>query len=631
MILGSPPRWVKSGASLPAPIYRVSCKAGILASGERQPSRPWMAEIYLDRYEALDEVGQGGMAVVYRGTDRVLHRPVAIKVLHPHLSQKMEARARFAREARVIAKLRHPNVVEVFDYSGEDHERSFIIQEFVSGETLADFTHGRDPLLPEIGALLVIAVGKALQHAHEQGVIHRDIKPENIMVRKDGVLKLMDFGIAHVTDMEHLTMTGAIIGSPAHMSPEQVDGKALDARTDIFSLGTLFFMATAGRLPFMADTASGLLKAIADARVPDIRTLVRGFPDDLHLVLLKMMARVPSQRYQSTEGVVGDLEELTGALGLDTDDKQLSNYFKDPEGYSDRVRVCVAERRLSRARGFIREGAYAMAIRELDVTLANDPDNEEAGKALEKARSAARRKALSRTSVLAAVMVGAVLGLGLAAYRFLPPLWTRFAEPVEEVQPPAITRLAPPSLEVMVRPRRQAEEVAAAPVKARPVRVARPGKADGVVVPKKTDLIPVVIQANPPAVRIEVDNVFKGYGTTGRILLPKGRRKVRLSHPQCDICRTVEYAVNLDPSNPLKAPLRYSIGYKDAVLKVHGPPGARVLVNGVPRGRTNRALKIPMRQSSSKQVQVTVREKGSPPLTAQASLSPAGTTVVTVP
>lgn len=589
-----------------------------------------MAELFLDRYEALDEVGQGGMAVVYRGTDRVLHRPVAIKVLHPHLSQKMEARARFAREARVIAKLRHPNVVEVFDYSGEDHDRSFIIQEFVSGETLADFVQGREPLLPEIGALLVASIGKALQHAHEQGVIHRDIKPENIMVRKDGVLKLMDFGIAHVTDMEHLTMTGAIIGSPAHMSPEQVDGKALDARTDIFSLGTLFFMVTAGRLPFMADTASGLLKAIADARVPDIRTLVRGFPDDLHLVLLKMMARVPSQRYQTVAEVVQDLDELTGALGLDTDDKKLSGFFKDPEGHTDRVRECVSGHRLSRARRFIGESAYALAIRELDVILAIDPENGEAARALERARSAARRKALSRTSVLVAVLVGSVLGLGLAAYRFLPPLWTRFAGPPVEVPPPAISRLAPPSQEVMVRPRRQAEEMASAVVKERPARVVRPAKADTTVA-RKNDLVPVVIQANPPAVRIEVDNVFKGYGTTGRILLTKGRRKVRLSHPQCDICRTVEYAVNLDPASPLKAPLRYSIGYKDAVLKVTGPPGARVLVNGIPRGRTNRPLRIPMRQSTPKQVQVTVREKGSPPLTAQASLSPAGTTVVTVP
>ena len=594
-----------------------------------------MADTYLDRYEVVDEVGQGGMAVVYRGIDRVLHRPVAIKVLHPHLSQKVEARARFAREARVIAKLRHPNVVEVYDYSGEDCDRSFIIQEFVSGDTLAQFLDGHDVLQPEIGALLVEAIGRAVQHAHDQGVIHRDIKPENIMVREDGVLKLMDFGIAHVTDMEHLTMTGAIIGSPAHMSPEQVDGKALDGRTDIFSLGTLFFIATTGRLPFLSDTASGLLRAIAEARVPDIRTIAHGFPDDLHLILLKMMARVPSHRYQTAKEVVGDLEEITGSLGLDSDSVELERFFSDPEGHSRSVQSRVVEHRISRAGRFIHDGSYALAIRELDVTLANDPGNETAIRSLERARNAARRKALSRTSVLVAISMGLVLGIGLAVYRFLPPLWSEFqASPSagipglgREVPEGFTLAPAPPVLDASLHPRRNTVEVAA--ILPKPTLPSRNGKGDSIA-RKKPELFPVVIQANPPAVRIEVDGSFKGFGTTGRILLSPGKRKVRLSHPKCDVCRSVEYTFNLDPASPLRAPLRYSIGYRNAALKVNGPPGAQVAVNGVPRGGTNRTLNIPMKQPTATQVLVTVSEKGKPARTARASLSPAKTTVVTI-
>ena len=193
-----------------------------------------MGEVFLGRYEVEREAGQGGMAVVHRGIDHVLGRPVAIKVLHPHLLQQKEARERFAREARVIAMLRHPGIVEVYDYSGAESDRAFIVTEFVDGESLEAFFSRVGAFPPEVAALVTAAAGDALAHAHERGVIHRDVKPENLMVRRDGVLKLMDFGIAHVVDMEHLTMTGTVLGSPAHMSPEQVDGRALDARTDVF-------------------------------------------------------------------------------------------------------------------------------------------------------------------------------------------------------------------------------------------------------------------------------------------------------------------------------------------------------------------------------------------------------------
>ncbi|NOZ01582.1 MAG: serine/threonine protein kinase [Deltaproteobacteria bacterium] len=590
-----------------------------------------MAETYLDRYEVVSEVGRGGMAVVYRGTDHVLHRPVAIKVLHPHLSQKPEARARFAREARVIAKLRHPNVVEVYDFSDEDCERSFIIQEFVPGDTLAAFMEHNDTFLPEIGALLVMAIGRALQHAHDHGVIHRDIKPENIMVRSDGVLKLMDFGIAHVTDMEHLTMTGAIIGSPAHMSPEQVDGKALDGRTDIFSLGTLFFMAVTGRMPFISDTASGLLRAIAEARVPDIRAITRSFPDDLYLILLKMMARSPANRYQTAGEVVEDIGEITSSLGLEADSVELKRFFADPEGHSASVGKRVVAGRLNRADRFMRDGSFALTIRELDVILAADPDNEDAKKCLDKARRAARRKALSKTTVMMAVAVGLVLGTSLAAYKFVPDAFKQWTnQNTQEAaraglgEPPAPVG---PSLKPGGTPRRPLERIEStktrhtvATRRSRPEAAARKGR----------ELLPVVIQANPPAVRIEVDGVFKGFGTTGRIMLPAGRRKVRLTHPRCDICRSVEYTFNLDPANPLKAPLRYSIAYKDASLMVNGPAGGRVLVNGVPRGGTNRLLKVPMRQPGPLEVTVAVSVKGGPTRTTRATLSPAKTTVVAV-
>ncbi len=590
-------------------------------------------EVFLDRYEVLGEVGQGGMAVVHRGVDRLLDRPVAIKVLHPHLAQKAEARSRFRREARVIARLRHPNVVEVYDYSGEDSDRSFIIQEFVAGETLSSFLLRHGPLTPEVSALVVAVVARALDHAHSQGVIHRDIKPENLMIRQDGVLKLMDFGIAHVVDMEHLTVTGAILGSPAHMSPEQVDGKALDARTDIFSLGTLFFQAATGRLPFVSDTAGGLLKAIAEAKVPDVRAWCPGFPDDLACILARMMARDPADRYQTAAEVADALEGVTRSLGLEPAEVEVSRFFQRPKERQAAIRRIAAAARLDRARALLRDRRFALAIRELDVTLANDPDNAEAREALRKARLAVRQSRARRRVLWGAGCAGgcAVL-VALAAW-----VVGSWPPPVVEVRPDAEVGVLAPSVppRVVLEPRASARRgparVAAWAVRGAPVprKTERPdGRPPE---PATPDLVPIVIQANPPAVRITVDGQTMGTGTTGPVRLAPGRHVVTLSHPKCDVCRDTTYEFTLDPARPPRAPLRFSIGYLDALLVVRGPDGARVLVNGLPRGTTGQTLRIPMTRPDPVEVQVAVEVAGGPPRSTRAVLAPGTTASVSLP
>jgi len=562
-----------------------------------------MKEVFLDRYVVECEVGQGGMAVVYRGTDLVLNRPVAIKVLHQHLAQKPEARARFAREARIIARLKHPNVVEVYDFSGEDSDRAFIVAEFVEGMPLSDFLSRYGPMPPEVAALVTGVVARALHHAHEQGVIHRDVKPENIMVRRDGVLKLMDFGIAHVVDMEHLTMTGAIIGSPAHMSPEQVDGKALDARTDIFSLGTMFFLLSSGMYPFNAETASGLLKQIVEARVPDIRAIRPGFPEDLYRVLRKMMARSPADRHASASEVADALEAAVAELGLSRDQAELARYLTDPEGYAEELRPRLAAARLRRAQAFLRAGKPALAIRELDGVIANDPDNVEAKRALAKAKRSVRRRAYSRNAMFLAVGAGIILGVFMALLR----PWDN--SPSEVVfEPPA------PASFIAIRDADTRPETLPRRLVLASVRRPSPAvKPHGEPVRRVEERIPVTIVANPPAARVLVDGIFVGYGNVQDLLLLPGRHSVRLEHPTCAACRDTESVFVLDRDNPPRSPLRFSIGYKDATLTVTGVQGAEVIVAGVRRGRTQDALKIPMSGPEPVQVQVVVRQEGQPP------------------
>src|SRR3977135_1768889 len=153
------------------------------------------------------------MSVVYKGMDTSLNREVAVKVLHPHLASQDEARQRFQREAHAVAKLRHENILEIFDYSGRESIDSYIVTEFIRGRTLRNLMTEHAPAHPEIGAMIVAEVCRALAHAHGLGVLHRDVKPENIMVRDDGVIKLMDFGIAQIVDSQRMTVTGQLLGS----------------------------------------------------------------------------------------------------------------------------------------------------------------------------------------------------------------------------------------------------------------------------------------------------------------------------------------------------------------------------------------------------------------------------------
>ncbi|HZI05251.1 MAG TPA: serine/threonine-protein kinase, partial [Archangium sp.] len=170
----------------------------------------------IGRYRILEELGSGGMSVVYKGLDTALDREVAVKVLHPHLANKSESRRRLAREAKAVARLHHPNILEVFDFSAEGAQDAFLVTEYVRGRTLKEYVDELGRLeLPELAAMILHEIAAALAHAHESGVIHRDLKPENVMVREDGVLKLMDFGIAKLLDIEErMTVTGALVGSP---------------------------------------------------------------------------------------------------------------------------------------------------------------------------------------------------------------------------------------------------------------------------------------------------------------------------------------------------------------------------------------------------------------------------------
>lgn len=293
----------------------------------------------LDKYRIIEKVGEGGMASVYRGEHLTLGREVAVKILHPHLSDKARNRQRFSREARAIENLRHDNILRIEDYSGEEARDCYIVTEFVDGPTLQRLQAEQGALPSEVVVLIGLRLADALEYAHALGIIHRDLKPENVMMRRDGTIKLMDFGIARFLDEMHLTMTGALVGSPAYMSPEQAMERVLDSRSDLFSLGTLLFHLVSGQLPFAGSNPSVVLRAIIEGNRPGVADLVPEVSPPLADLIHALLQVDPADRPANAGQVRERLEACLREVDLDPADPQwsLQAWLIDPAGYHERL------------------------------------------------------------------------------------------------------------------------------------------------------------------------------------------------------------------------------------------------------------------------------------------------------
>ena len=353
---------------------------------------PSLAGQKLDKYDMLEEVGHGGMAVVYRGRDTILDREVAVKVLHAHLADREESRRRLQREAKTVAKLHHDNIVEIFDSSDPSSgDESYIVCEFIHGVTLRDWIDERWLPRPVLAAMIAHRLCLPLEHAHSLGIVHRDIKPENVMIREDGCLKLMDFGIAQILDTQRLTTTGQLLGSPAYMAPELISGKPVDKRIDIFALGVMLYQLATSELPFAGRNPAQVLNRILETDYKRPGEINPKVDSDLAAIIAKSLAREPSDRYQSARSLANDLEDYLAALDLEADQEELASYFANPEAYADELdtRVCrVLMRKAARA---MREGNSARALKLLSRVLELDPDNRRASAMLDRLRIRGQR------------------------------------------------------------------------------------------------------------------------------------------------------------------------------------------------------------------------------------------------
>jgi len=567
----------------------------------------------LSRYRLLQEVGQGGMAVVYKATDTTLNREVAVKVLHPHLAGQQESRARLQREAHAVAKLRHENILEIFDYSGPDSAESYIVTEFIHGRTLKNFVAAEPLPFPEVAEMIASEVARALEHAHQAGIIHRDVKPENVMIRDDGLIKLTDFGIAQIVDKERMTVTGQLLGSPAYMAPEHVEGKPLDFRTDVFAVGILTYQLATGQLPFRGKNPHEVLKRIAECRFQPAEAINPFVGKRLNRVIDKALQREPDARYAHVGELRRELIEDLADAGVEDARAELGRYFADPKGWARTFKPRLVAALTASGKTRAAAGRTAAALELWGRALSHEPKNEEL-RALIDGVSAHQRRAhvLRRAAAVGGALV-VIAAAGFGASRWLK------AHHATTTQPPARVATTPPHR--TTTPTTTGPQPAATAPHAELAKLTRPTVVAAPVVKRHAahDKAPVVVPAtspprtfelapNPKAVTVFLDGKRLGdYGPQLQQLpIPAGRHTVRFESPYC-FPKDVDIA-DSEPPGRLAARLRW----KPARLTVKADPdSADVLVDGtILRSGQQIDVNIPEMSDGKKSVAVKVSAPG---------------------
>ena len=271
----------------------------------------------ISHYKILDKLGSGGMGVVYKAEDTKLQRNVAIKFLPPELTRDPESKERFVKEARAASALDHPNICTIYEIGETEDEQLFIAMAYYDGENLKNKIE-RAPLTVEKAVDLGLQLAQGLSKAHEQRIIHRDIKPANIMITDDGFVKILDFGLAKLSDHSKVTQTGTTYGTTSYMSPEQTKGEAVDHRTDIWSLGVVLYEALSGKRPFKGDYGQAVVYSILNENPDPVSDLRSDIPADLGEIVNQCLDKDPADRFQSMDDLKNDLQWLKEESRLET-------------------------------------------------------------------------------------------------------------------------------------------------------------------------------------------------------------------------------------------------------------------------------------------------------------------------
>lgn len=544
------------------------------------------SEVKLDKYELLEEIGHGGMATVYRARDRRLGREVAVKVIHRHLRENPEVAKRFVSEAKAVAKLRHPNIVEVFDVSGDDETERYLVVELVPGLTVRQQLAELSPFPPEIGACIGVEVCRALCQAHKNGVIHRDIKPENVLLKVgpgDSAVdttprvKLTDFGIAKLLDAQGVTHTGQVLGSPAHMSPEQIEGGDVDGRADVFGVGVLLYEMMTGSLPFEGQNPAQVLRRVLDGSFLPPERVCPQVGALYGRIVSRALSRSATDRHATARELCHALEQELEASGVTDPRAEISRFLAAPAVYVERHRREIVERVSHRATVARDAGDVFLAAACFNRALAYRPDDT---LLLAEVAGLARRGRLRRKLIRASAVFGILTGGALAAFlaaQFWPKSATKPAprkkpgvavvtapaaeRPPRALPPPEITLEEPEAELVPVEKQIEVEKARPRPALAKP-EVARP---EGV----RAVRTPVV---GPQNARVRIDGELVSWFQAHELSI--GPHTFEFVPPNSECCEaapptTVEVVPGEGPQI-----VRGVIRFRPAILRLSGAPGS---------------------------------------------------------
>ncbi len=573
----------------------------------------------LDRYEIHDEIGRGGMAIVYRGYDTTLKRDVAVKVLHPHLVTHEEARARFEREARSVARLKHQSIVEIYDYAETAEGEVYIVMELVEGITLRSFLDARrqKPLVSEGAALIAREVFLALQAAHEAGVVHRDVKPENILIDHNGSIRLSDFGIAYLAGVGQMTTTGQILGSPSYMSPEHIEKPVVDARSDIFSMGILLYEMTVGQPPFVGNSPHQIIKRVVEGYYDNPLCVNPAVGHAVSSIIVRCLQSQPELRYASAADAVADLDGALRQCRIDSPADALRRCLTEPEQWEAELLPVIVATSLELGRVARKAGRLPEAMNHLNRVLAIDPANETALNAVHiLSRRRRLRRSAERVGTILAIAVVVTAIAWLIVYLITPAADSRQSSAVP-VRPPV------PAL---------------TPVKGTATPSATPDPARRIVIVQKEE------QTGDPGTTRKQTGVGAGApvepeGTRAVVFIPHPMsvdividEKERFVYKAADRTRELslgEHIVRFIPADPrlesLTTRFRLEAGdrpfnlgarlqWKPAVLLVRTNVDSNVAVNGQEMGRGNAPIELNVKDGPTAEVKVLVNAQGYRPV-----------------
>jgi serine/threonine-protein kinase len=605
----------------------------------------------LGRYKLIEEIGRGGMAVVYKAYDTSLNREVAIKLLHPHLISHREARERFKREAHSIANLSHPSIVEVYDYAETKDDDVFIVMALIEGITLREFLKNQknSPMLSEGAALIAREILMALAVAHSKGIVHRDVKPENILIGKNGNLLLSDFGIAYLSGIGQMTVTGQILGSPTYMSPEHIEGSSVDARTDIFSVGILLYEMTVGTLPFNGNTPHQIIKRVVEGYYDHPLGCNPSIGHGVASVIVKCLQSRPELRYQTAKEAADQLDLLLKEAEINTPEKELKEFFDNPDKWNDKIKKRIIPKSLQLGKAAQKAGKYPEAMDHFNRILALDPQNENA---LAAVNTLSKRRQLRRAMERFGVLIAIILTIGAVTFGILysgnsispddtetepaaePDLNSKNQSPKQQ---PAISPLN--SLPKATAPQIviiEKDSETAAPLKSEPTEILKTKKVKKIKKQPhpKTKAIQtrtVIFNPFPMRVKITIDNEEKfDYKTTDRSRdLTLGKHKVTfLPADKRVLPLTKEFSVQAG-DRPMTIGAR--LKWKPGQLLIRSNVNGFVSVQGRSTGQTNSKFSVPIQNGPTEKLKIIISAPDYLPVTQLVTITAGTTTSLVIP